>query len=266
MKNRKVINLVPYNREWPQCFEQAAQALHQILGRHVLDIHHIGSTAVPKLAAKPCIDICLVIDALPHARRLEKHGYLYKGEINIPGRAYFTKNTQDHGIHVHVCEQGHSFIPLNLSFRDYLRHHEADRKAYERLKYELLAIPGGQYKIPGETSKYCLGKDAFIKSIIEKSGFQEPLTLFCMHTNEQAYVARIIADKGALPYAGGLQERCFVLYHGVIIQGYAHIILHTKPQARCASIHLDKPHYRPFLCSTINTWLSAQGYNTPHEI
>jgi GrpB-like predicted nucleotidyltransferase (UPF0157 family) len=91
------------------------------LGGNYLAIHHVGSTAVPGLAAKPKIDMIAVVHSGDLSiAQLENIGFSYKGEWNIPFKFGFTKRGQDE-INLHVFEEGHPEIELNILFRDYLR-------------------------------------------------------------------------------------------------------------------------------------------------
>jgi GrpB-like predicted nucleotidyltransferase (UPF0157 family) len=119
MKTRH-IEVVPYNHNWPSAFKTEAAKIKQALGDNCIEVHHIGSTSVPGLAAKPIIDIMLIVNNIFNGiENLESIGYQYKGEYNIPFRAYFTKDKQS--IKLHMVEPEHGFIALNLAFRDYLR-------------------------------------------------------------------------------------------------------------------------------------------------
>src|SRR5882672_9567755 len=121
MKETKDIVVVPYNLEWPKIFEQEASRIKEALGSNCLAIHHVGSTSVPRLAAKPVIDMVVVVrDPEMAIGPLESLGFKHKGEYNIPMRYYFNREN----INLHVYEEGHPEIELNLRFRDYLRNHE----------------------------------------------------------------------------------------------------------------------------------------------
>jgi GrpB-like predicted nucleotidyltransferase (UPF0157 family) len=134
-------------------------------------IHHIGSTAVPGLDAKPIIDILVVLEETGSIQsfdtQMEANGYRVRGECldaavpGTPGRFYFTKDTA--GVrthHVHACAQGHSEILDKLAFRDYLRSHPAAAAAYGQLKRRL-ALAHRHDNIG-----YMQGKDAFVKAML----------------------------------------------------------------------------------------------------
>ena len=86
--------------------------IKDVLAKMAIEIHHIGSTSVAGLSAKKDLDIMLVIDCLQNSLLLQKIGYTFKGELNIPLRYYFSKNTNESKVNLHVCEKTHGFISL----------------------------------------------------------------------------------------------------------------------------------------------------------
>ena len=116
----KKIQVVPYNPAWPQLFQGEAASLKQALGERCISVYHIGSTSVPGLCAKEDLDILCVVDSLPSSLILQGVGYVFKGELNVPLRYFFSKNASISKVNLHVCEQDHGFINLNLSrlFKD----------------------------------------------------------------------------------------------------------------------------------------------------
>lgn len=157
-----------YNAEWKERFLTAAQALRKVFGELVVEVHHIGSTSVPGLSAKPIIDLCLVVSDIQAVDgfngRMEALGYVPKGENGIPGRRFFMKGTEERrDWHVHTFQVGHPDIGRHLRFRDYLIAHPAEAQAYGRLKQELAKC------FPHDIEGYMAGKDAFIKEIDQKA-------------------------------------------------------------------------------------------------
>lgn len=172
--------ITPYDTAWSRQFSQEASRIKEALGDLCLALHHVGSTSVPGLCAKPVIDMILVARDLEAIQvSLEALGYKAKGALNIPFRAYFSKD----GVHLHAYEQGHPEIALNLLFRDYLRAHPDARDAYARLK-ESLASQSDATQKTGLFSAYTLGKDAFIRDILDKAGFDGVCLRVCTHTYE----------------------------------------------------------------------------------
>jgi len=134
----KKISIVPYSALWPKNFGDEAQKIQHCLGDNCIAIHHIGSTAVPGLLSKNTIDVLCVVKSLLNIKNLEPQGYIAKGELNIPLRYYYSKNTIEPRINLHICEVDHGFLELNLSFRDYLRKDTKARDAYATLKQTIL--------------------------------------------------------------------------------------------------------------------------------
>jgi GrpB-like predicted nucleotidyltransferase (UPF0157 family) len=157
-----LVRVVPYDATWPAQYEAAAQCIREALGSVAVAIHHIGSTSVHGLSAKPVIDILveatslLEVDARAHA--LESRGYEVKGEFGMPERRYFRRDDLS-GIRTH---QIHAFVrgwqvDRHLAFRDYLISHPLVALAYGNLKLQL----AGQF--PDDINSYMDGKDSFIK-------------------------------------------------------------------------------------------------------
>ena len=158
------IQVLPYDPVWPQIFEAEAAIIHQALGENCLKIHHIGSTSVSGLTAKPIIDMIPVVkDILQVDQRvkfMEEKGFEAKGEYGIPFRRFFSKKTPNSSCNVHIYEKTNPEIERHLKFRDWMRSHKEDAQAYATLK-ELLAL-----KYPEDIYNYCLGKSSFIAEIL----------------------------------------------------------------------------------------------------
>ncbi|WP_035991365.1 GrpB family protein [Leptolyngbya sp. KIOST-1] len=128
-----------YSPEWPHAFEQAAAQLRSLLGDDLIAIHHIGSTSVPGLAAKPIIDLLPVAQSIEaiaaQTPQLEAAGYLAWGEYGLPGRRYFTRDRDGYRTYnIHIYGQGDPDIDRHLAFRDYLRAHSPVRDEYAAVK------------------------------------------------------------------------------------------------------------------------------------
>jgi GrpB-like predicted nucleotidyltransferase (UPF0157 family) len=153
-----------YSPDWPSAFEQEAELLQTLLGEELVAVHHIGSTAVPGLAAKPIIDllplvraIAVVDDLTP---RLRDAGYQAWGEYGLPGRRYFTRDRGEVRTHnVHVYQLDDPGAERHLAFCAYLRHHEPARREYEALKRAVYE------RHPADIEAYMDGKNAWIKRV-----------------------------------------------------------------------------------------------------
>lgn len=158
-----IIQVLPYDPGWPAAFDAQASRIRAALGDLSFRLHHIGSTSVAGLCAKPIIDMLLEVSDLKQLEArtsaLEALGYEAKGEFGIPERRYFPRNDAS-GLRTH---QLHAFVATSaavirhLAFRDYLRAHPAVRLAYGELKRELAR------QFPHDADAYMDGKDAFIK-------------------------------------------------------------------------------------------------------
>jgi GrpB-like predicted nucleotidyltransferase (UPF0157 family) len=138
--------IVPYDPSWPGRFARLGSALRNALGETALRIEHIGSTAVPGLAAKPVIDIQVSVASLEplEAYRipLERLGYCFHANNPDLTKRFFREPPGERRTHVHVREIGSWSEQLALLFRDYLRAHPADAARYAELKYRLAAAYG----------------------------------------------------------------------------------------------------------------------------
>ena len=135
-----MIVLAPYDPDWPSQFAAARAEMMAACAGLMLDVHHVGSTAIAGLAAKPVIDMMPVLrrheDCLACIAPMRALGYAYRGEQGIAGRHYFVRgDPRTHNVHVFVFD--HPEIERHLLFRDYLRAHPEKRKAYLLLKLAL---------------------------------------------------------------------------------------------------------------------------------
>ncbi|RBP96630.1 GrpB-like predicted nucleotidyltransferase (UPF0157 family) [Cytobacillus firmus] len=156
-----------YNPDWPSLFKSEAALLKKIFKREILDIHHIGSTSIPGLAAKPVIDIMPIVSDIEMVDRFNEQmislGYEPRGENGLPGRRYFQKGGNQRTHHVHIYGKGSPDITRYLAFRDYLRLNVNEAKQYGALKMELAK----QY--PLDIEAYIKGKEALVRKMEMKA-------------------------------------------------------------------------------------------------
>lgn len=153
--------VVPYDPQWAEDYAKEEAALARNLANILIRAHHVGSTAVKDLAAKPIIDILLEVNSLESLDqrnvKLAALGYEAMGEFGIPGRRYFRKGG-DHRTHqIHAFLAGDFHILRHLAFRDYLTENRPVALEYQKLKRELAR------KYPEDIQAYCDGKDPFVK-------------------------------------------------------------------------------------------------------
>lgn len=158
------IVVTEYNPLWADMFETEAMKIKKILSKNCIAIHHIGSTSVVGLAAKPIIDILPVVynlkDVDEAAAEFEKIGYEYMGEFGISGRRYLRKGGDERTHHVHIFAENSLYdIERHLAVRDYLRTHPAACERYGRLKKELAN------RYPYDIEGYCDGKEEFVQRL-----------------------------------------------------------------------------------------------------
>ncbi len=165
---REVV-VVPYDPRWPSTFQRVAGEVKEALGECLVEMHHIGSTSIPGIHAKPIIDVLAVTGDLTEvdrrAARMREIGYEPMGEFGIDGRRYFRRDDAA-GVRteqVHAFASGSPHLLRHLAFRDYLRAHGEVAQEYARLKQHLAAAH--RYEIEA----YMDGKDAFIRETQAKA-------------------------------------------------------------------------------------------------
>jgi GrpB-like predicted nucleotidyltransferase (UPF0157 family) len=160
------IDLVEYDPEWPRLYEREAKRIGRALGPRMLRIEHVGSTSVPGLAAKPLIDIVLVVadttDEDAYVPPLEAAGYV----LRIREPDWFEHRLfkgPDTNVNVHTFPEGCDEVDRMVGFRDWLRTHDDDRDLYLTAKREL-ARREWRY-----VQNYADAKSAVVREIIARS-------------------------------------------------------------------------------------------------
>jgi len=160
----RVIEVVDFDPNWSYLFE-TEKALIQKLFKNEEEpvIHHVGSTSVPGLCAKPVIDILMEVQCLDDldnkAHQFSALGYEVLGEYGLPGRRYLQKGGNQRSHHIHAWETGNSEIQRHLAFRDYLRASPAIAKEYAEIK------KAAARNCENDVRKYAAHKNSFIKEI-----------------------------------------------------------------------------------------------------
>jgi GrpB-like predicted nucleotidyltransferase (UPF0157 family) len=161
------IIVVDYDPSWLERFQFLHRRIAEALGSMAVAIEHVGSTAVPSLAAKPIIDIDVLLvtpTELPMTIScLAKLGYVHQGNLGIPDREAFLAPVQDVPHHLYVCPPGSKSFQEHLAFRDYLRSHPKEAEVYADLK-RALAL-----KFRDDRSAYVSGKSAFITEMVSRT-------------------------------------------------------------------------------------------------
>jgi GrpB-like predicted nucleotidyltransferase (UPF0157 family) len=158
------IHVAPYDPRWSIEFVAEAVRIRSALGAMACAVHHIGSTAISGIFAKPIIDILLEVADIQkldsRSSDLDDLGYEAKGEFGIAGRRYFRKESPT-GVmthQIHAFERGSPAVERHLAFRDYMIAHPLIAQSYSLLKQRLAAAH------PYDIEAYMDGKDSFIKA------------------------------------------------------------------------------------------------------
>lgn len=154
------VEVVPYQEAWIEEFEAEAARIQKALGNEPIDIHHIGSTSVPGLCAKPIIDVMPVVANISrivhYNEAMEALGYTPMGDHGIDERRFFLKGEDTRTHHVHVFEKDSLHAERHLAFRDYLIAHREVAAAYGKLKRVLAET------CAGDVDAYIEGKNGWI--------------------------------------------------------------------------------------------------------
>lgn len=159
-----------YNQNYPLKFEEEKKLLIPLLKESLVEIFHIGSTAVPGLKSKPIIDIMISVNSLEEVdkkqREFENIGYEYLGEFGIKGRRYLRKGGDErtHQIHIFHKDDQENLV-RHLAVRDYLNAHKNIADEYGKLKINLAL------KYPYDIDGYCDGKEEFVR-LLEQDAFK----------------------------------------------------------------------------------------------
>jgi len=268
------VEVVPYDSNWPKMYEKEATLLKQRLGDNAVAIHHVGSTSVPGLHAKPIIDIIAVVKEAPSTiKALESIRYEYKGEYNIPFHFNFSKKGNPK-VYVHLFEEGNPEIELNLLFRDYLRSHPESVKEYANLKAYLLTQESSFEKTNSKFKGYTLGKDSFIRKILKNAGFNRLRIMHCTHQEElkmanvfrQKYFQELKMPDPDIQTFNHPEHIHLCLYQGINIIGYAHLQLLTKEEAILRIFVMDETfrnqNYESEFLTLFEKWLRSKNYKS----
>lgn len=171
MKTKKVI-VLPWDPAWARDFEAIRRELEAGLGSFSLRIEHVGSTSVEGLAAKPIIDLDVVIrDDQPLGQVIEalaQIGYIHEGDLGIPGREAFRYEGKPHlrKHHMYVCRESSRELHRHTAFRDQLRLHPEAAAEYSRVKLEAAAL------YPEDIDGYMAHKSGCIQTLYTQWGLE----------------------------------------------------------------------------------------------
>ncbi|MFN0019897.1 MAG: GrpB family protein [Pirellulaceae bacterium] len=165
---RPIIIVDDYDPSWPQIFESLRSRVSEVVGDIAISIEHVGSTAVPGLAAKPIIDMGIVvpsqIEVAMAINRLAPLGYVHRGDLGIAGREAFRSPNDLPPHHLYLYIRGNPALANHLAVRDFLRRDPAAASAYGKLKKDLAKT------FPGDIDSYIDGKTDFLLAILRQAG------------------------------------------------------------------------------------------------
>lgn len=167
----RTITVVDYDPAWPAAFERLRVSVWPVVEDIAVAIEHVGSTSVPGLAAKPVIDLDVVLRSGEHVStavaRLATLGYAHLGDLGIDGREAFAPPAGSPDHHLYVCPPDSPALANHLALRDHLRAHPERAAAYGALKKRLAAT------FARDIDGYVAGKTGFIVGVLREVGFPE---------------------------------------------------------------------------------------------
>ena len=244
------VRLVDYDPAWPRLFDEEARRLREALGAGLAALEHIGSTAVPGLAAKPILDIAAAVadlSGLPAlVAALEAAGYAYKGEYGLPGRHFFTLGDPAR-VHLHVVVQGSGHWSSWIALRDRLRADPDLRARYAALKAGLAA------QHARDRDAYTAAKSGFIREALEGSRpSRSDLGTEALRERVTRAAERVLVAKGMVSPLDLVLEMRLV--------AACHVREWEKGIHACLAPHIQgSPRKKELIYRFFSEWVSARG-------
>ena len=171
MITRKIVEVLDYDPQWPEIFCRLRDRIWPRVSDVATAIEHVGSTSVPGVAAKPVIDMDIVIPSRDELtaviERLAALGYTHRGNLGVEDRDAFRAPENQPGHHLYVCPAGSLALRNHIVVRDHLRAHADDRAQYSELKKQLALSYGD------DRERYMEDKTSFILGILTRYGFSQ---------------------------------------------------------------------------------------------
>ena len=165
------ITVVDYDPAWPSQFETLGSIISSAVGDIAIAVEHVGSTSVPGPAAKPIIDIDVVVastaDVSVAIERLAVIGYVHRGNLGVEGREAFGSPPELPQRHLYVCLQGATALQNHLALREYLRRNSDSAAKFGILKKQLAA------RFPNDMDAYIDGKTDFVLGVLRDMGLSD---------------------------------------------------------------------------------------------
>jgi len=166
-RDKRRVGVVSYNPNWKEMYKEESEKIKNILNDIIIDIHHIGSTAIPGIKAKPVIDILVEVKDIEgvdqYNHKMRELGYEVMGEYGIPKRRFFRKGENKRTHHIHIFQVGNEEIGRHINFKEYLIACPDKAREYSKLKEKLVN------KYTYDVKNYTNGKSDFIKEIDRKA-------------------------------------------------------------------------------------------------
>ena len=172
MKTAKVI-VLPYDMAWKTAFEEIKKELEEAIGDLIIGIEHVGSTSVEGLAAKPCIDLDVIISDYSVFEtvvcKLKTIGYIHEGDLGIKDREAFKYSDKPHLLnhHLYVCPQDSEELHRHITFRDFLRSNPEAVKKYSLSKETAAQL------FPDSIDQYIEYKSPCIEELYKMCGLKK---------------------------------------------------------------------------------------------
>jgi GrpB-like predicted nucleotidyltransferase (UPF0157 family) len=163
-----IVTVQNYDPEWPLTFESLYLSISGALSDILVSVEHVGSTAVRGLAAKPVIDIDVVVaetDVAVGISRLATLGYVHLGDLGIPQREAFAQPPGSPRHNLYLCPTGSQALANHIAVRDYLRGNDAAAHEYGELKKQLTTT------FRTDIDGYVEAKTSFLLGVLSELGF-----------------------------------------------------------------------------------------------
>ncbi|WP_238916329.1 GrpB family protein [Clostridium sp. YIM B02555] len=173
MRTKNVV-VLPYDFNWSHEFEKIKICIEKELGDNIIGIEHVGSTSIEGLAAKPIIDLDVIIESYDNFEevkaKLETLGYYHEGDLDVRGREAFAYDENEKmefmTHHLYVCPKNSDELNRHITFRNYMRTSKEDVEKYSAIKLQAAKL------YPKDIDSYCEYKSPCIIEIYKKIGLE----------------------------------------------------------------------------------------------
>ncbi|OGT30154.1 MAG: hypothetical protein A3E87_10615 [Gammaproteobacteria bacterium RIFCSPHIGHO2_12_FULL_35_23] len=266
-----MITIELYNPNWPIYFSEEAKKIKQVLGGNCLTVHHIGSTSIIGLPAKPVIDMVPVVKDILQVDLcndgMEQLDYVIKGENGILFRRFFQKKHPPISFNVHVYQENNPEIVHYLKFKEFMNTHSEARLDYAKLKKELAK------KYPHDMYEYVSGKNQFVQEINQRAGCQGTRIVHALLKPEWAAYYTILNSEFYNPlhqkpilqsnHPSSTSQAHLIFSQGSLLMGAAQFefLEHTTAILRALAIikNKQKQGFGSQFLALLELWIKHQG-------